>query len=137
MLDIKFIRENKDLVEKAAKDKRFKVDLDKLLKLDDQLKVQKNALEVLQAERNSLSKQIGKASSNEEREELKAKVSEFKPKMAELEAVVKDIDARVQEELLRVPFRIGPDTIEALSREDCKTQFDNPLARVLPQAARK
>ncbi len=103
MLDIKFIRENKGLVEKAAKDKRFKVDLDKLLELDDQLKVKKNELEVLQAERNSLSKQIGKASSNEEREELKAKVSEFKPKMAELELIVKDLDAAVQEELLRVP----------------------------------
>ena len=103
MLDIKFIRENKDLVQKAAEDKRFKVDLDKLLELDDQLKVKKNELEVLQAERNSLSKQIGKAASNEEREELKAKVSEFKPKMAELEHVVKDLDAKVQEELLRVP----------------------------------
>ena len=103
MLDIKFIRENKELVQKAADDKRFKVDLDKLLRLDDELKVKKNELEALQAERNSLSKQIGKASSNEEREELKAKVSEFKPKMAELESVCKELDAGVQDELLRVP----------------------------------
>ena len=103
MLDIKFIRENKALVQKAAEDKRFKVDLDKLLELDDKLKVQKNDLEVLQAERNTLSKKIGKASSNEEREQLKAKVSEFKPKMAELETVVKDLEAAVHEELLRVP----------------------------------
>ena len=94
MLDIKFIRENKALVQKAAEDKRFKVDLDKLLELDDKLKVQKNDLEVLQAERNTLSKKIGKASSNEEREQLKAKVSEFKPKMAELETVVKDLEAK-------------------------------------------
>ena len=103
MLDIKFIRENQELVQKAAEDKRFKVDLDKLLKLDDEMKIKKVDLEALQAERNSLSKQIGKASSNEEREALKAKVSEFKPKMADLEAVVKELDTQVQAELLRVP----------------------------------
>ena len=37
MLDIKFIRENADVVKKAAKDKLFNVDIDRLLEVDNTL----------------------------------------------------------------------------------------------------
>ena len=38
MLDIKFIRENTDLVKSAAKKKHIEVDIDELVKLDDSRK---------------------------------------------------------------------------------------------------
>jgi len=38
MLDIKFIREHTDLVKKGAQDKRFSVDIDLLLSLDQELR---------------------------------------------------------------------------------------------------
>lgn len=45
MLDIKFIRENLDLVKLAAEKKRSNVDLDALIKLDDTRRAQMSALE--------------------------------------------------------------------------------------------
>ena len=36
MLDIKFIKENKDIVQAGAKKKHVKIDLDKLIALDDE-----------------------------------------------------------------------------------------------------
>jgi hypothetical protein len=52
MLDIKFIRENKDLVAKAARDKNFRVDLDALLSKDEELRGKQSEMEALQAERD-------------------------------------------------------------------------------------
>lgn len=85
MLDIKYIRENADAVRKGAADKRIKFDLDRLLSLDLEIRPLQGAWENLQAERNALSKTIGKAAP-EEREALKAKVHEIKTKMDGIEA---------------------------------------------------
>ncbi len=84
MLDIKFIRENADLVKKGAADKRIKFDLDRLLSLDKEIRPLQGAWEELQAERNSLSKTIGKAAPGD-RDALKAQVHEIKTKMDGIE----------------------------------------------------
>lgn len=91
MLDIKFIRENAELVKKAAQDKRVNVDIDKLLELDKEANVLKTQMQDLQAQRNAHSKKIPQAS-NEERpalieegRKIGAMVDELKPKTAELE----------------------------------------------------
>lgn len=102
MLDIKFIRENKDMVAKAAKDKRFNVDLDSLLKADETLRAHQSEMEQLQAERNRVSKQIASASPAE-RDSLKAQVSSLKPKLESLEAEVRNLSAEVERQLLLVP----------------------------------
>lgn len=102
MLDIKFIRENKDLVSQAAKDKRFNVDLDSLLKDDEQLRSRQAEMEQLQAERNRVSKQIASASPAD-REALKAQVSALKPRLEALEADVRSLSAAVERQLLLVP----------------------------------
>lgn len=82
MLDIKFIRENPKLLQKACKDKNFFVDIEKLLELDVFIVSQQKKLEALQLLRNQNSKLIPKASP-EEREKLKS----------ELITVKKDIEA--------------------------------------------
>ncbi len=102
MLDIKFIRENKELVAKGAQEKNFGVDLDELLSLDDRLKSEKMQLEDLQNQRNTLSKQIGQASP-EQREALKGQVSEFKPRLEELNQSVKVLEEKLLELMLTVP----------------------------------
>ena len=73
MLDIKYIRENKDKVMQGAVDKHIKFDVDALLSLDAALKPIKAEQESLQADRNKISKEIPKAS-QEERPALVAKV---------------------------------------------------------------
>lgn len=102
MLDIKFIRENQEKVQSAALDKNFKVDLEALLNLDDQLRASQAQLEELQSQRNSLSKQIPKAS-EEERETIKSQVSALKPRMEELTSEVKEISDRFNSMMLDIP----------------------------------
>ncbi|MEZ4743764.1 MAG: hypothetical protein R3B45_15185 [Bdellovibrionota bacterium] len=58
MLDIGFIRENPELVKQAAANKNFKVDVDKIIELDNKIRPLQHELETLQAERNRISKMI-------------------------------------------------------------------------------
>ncbi|MCL5093841.1 MAG: serine--tRNA ligase [Patescibacteria group bacterium] len=58
MLDINFIRENKEIVEKSAKDKGFRVDIDKLIKIDDRRRKLLTEIENLRTEQNKISKGI-------------------------------------------------------------------------------
>ena len=65
MLDIKFIRENADVVKKAAQDKLFNVDIDRLLEVDNQLKLLNQKLDEIKEERNKLSSLIPSLSADE------------------------------------------------------------------------
>ncbi len=60
MLDLKFIRENLDLVKQAMVNKREKVDLDKLVDLDAKRRELLQEAEKLKQERNTVSQEIGK-----------------------------------------------------------------------------
>jgi seryl-tRNA synthetase len=102
MLDIKFIRENADAVRKGAADKRIKIDLDRILALDETLRPRQAELESLQADRNRLSKQIG-AAPPAERETLKADVARIKERMERLEADVNLARTELDQLLLLVP----------------------------------
>src|SRR3990167_909401 len=57
MLDIKFIRENKELVAKAAKDKGVKVDIDEVLEVDKDVGVLNTVKQKLQEERNKIAQE--------------------------------------------------------------------------------
>lgn len=102
MIDMKNLRANPDLYRTAAANKRFAVDIDKLLELDEQLREVKTQQEELQSERNAVSKKIGKASPDE-REALKATVAKLKPELEALTAKVRELDEDLQEILLHVP----------------------------------
>ncbi|MBR2997161.1 serine--tRNA ligase [Candidatus Saccharibacteria bacterium] len=58
MLDINFIRENLDLVEKSTKEKGYNIDLKKLLKLDDERKKSLGEVEKLRAKRNEIASKM-------------------------------------------------------------------------------
>lgn len=60
MLDINFIRQNPDIVKKAARDKLINVDIDRLLAIDQSIRADTALSEGLRAERNRQSKQIEK-----------------------------------------------------------------------------
>jgi seryl-tRNA synthetase len=61
MLDIKFIRENKELIKEAARKKRIEFDIDKLVEIDDKRKTLLARVEEKRAEQNGASKEIVKA----------------------------------------------------------------------------
>jgi seryl-tRNA synthetase len=58
MLDIKFIRENPEVVKKTVTDKRLMIDIDHLLELDSRRRQLISEIETLQATKNSVSKEI-------------------------------------------------------------------------------
>lgn len=102
MMDIKFIRENLALVKKGAADKNFKVDWDRLLWLDENIRQAQGEWETLQAERNQLSKMIG-AAAPADRDQLKEKVGAIKPRMEGLDEKLKGWRQEFNDQMLFVP----------------------------------
>ena len=66
MLDLKFIRENAELVKQAVKDRNTTCDIDKLLSLDNDRRNILQQVEILKHERNKISKEIGRMKSKGE-----------------------------------------------------------------------
>lgn len=93
MLDIKFIRENKDIVAAGAKKKLIKIDLGKLIELDDKRRELQKGFDDARAQQHAASEQIAKAT-GAEREGLIAQMSELKEglkkKEEELQEVIKN-----------------------------------------------
>ncbi|MEG0073305.1 MAG: serine--tRNA ligase [Clostridia bacterium] len=102
MLDIKFIRENADLVKKAAKDKFITVDIDKLLEIDEQIKIITKETDALRTERNSLSDKIPSLSGEEKTDKIKY-VRELKEKLAKADEEIKPLTDAFEDLMLRVP----------------------------------
>ena len=104
MLDIKFIRENPDLVKKALKDRALKFDLDGLIKLDETRRQVLSELEKLRAEKNRANDEISallKAKQN-----AKGKISSMKTiaeKIDRLEDKLKKASDQLDNLLLGVP----------------------------------
>jgi seryl-tRNA synthetase len=101
MLDLKFIRENVEVVEKAVELKNLKFSVTDLLKLDEELLTLKKEQQQLQEKRNAHSKKIPKAS-NEERPALieqgraiGTELDALKPKVSELEDALLQLLYRV------------------------------------------
>jgi len=102
MLDIRFIRENRAAIELGAKHKNNRLDLEKLLSLDQELRTKQTELEKFQADRNRISKEIASADPAT-RERLKAEVSAIKGKMEQLEPSVSAMKEALRQEMLLVP----------------------------------
>ncbi len=89
MIDIKQIRENPEKFKKTAVDKKFKVNIDRLLELDSSLKSQKQQLQDITTEKNQIGKSIPKLS-GKEKETALARLSELKQTEAELNDKIKE-----------------------------------------------
>ena len=102
MLDIKFLRENPDVVKQNIKNKfqDSKLELvDEVIELDQKNRDIKNELQSLQANRNKLSKQIGALmgqGKKEEAEEVKKQVTAQADRMAELSADEKEVEENIR-----------------------------------------
>jgi seryl-tRNA synthetase len=81
MLDIKFIRENKDIVIAGAAKKRITVDIDALLVLDDKRRELQLAVDEKRAEQNIASNAIASAQTDEERQAVIARMQTLKETM--------------------------------------------------------
>ena len=90
MIDIKQIRENPEKFKKAAKDKNFDVDIDRLLDLDSQLLASKKQLQEISTEKNRIGKSIPKLSKDEKQSAL-LQLSQLKQQEAKYEEDAKKL----------------------------------------------
>ncbi len=102
MLDIKFIRENKDVIALGAKKKRLTVDLDALISLDDARRELSISIEKKRAEQNVVSEKITKASAAERATFIES-MKHVKAGLQEEEEKLKEIMKKWQDLMLQVP----------------------------------
>ena len=109
MLDIKFIRENPELVKENIK-KKFKDHklplVDEVLRLDEEKRAANSRANELRALRNKVSKEIGALmgqGKREEAEEKKAIVTAQAKELAELEAKENELAAALKENMMKIP----------------------------------
>ncbi|MCL1807937.1 MAG: serine--tRNA ligase, partial [Oscillospiraceae bacterium] len=117
MLDIAFIRQNPEIVKKAAADKRMPVDIDRLLMLDAELRDGGKKAEALRAERNKLSKEIPSLK-GEERDALVERVRAIKEELAGFDAGSDDKQKEFDGLMLRVPSIPAPEVPVGAGEED-------------------
>ena len=114
MIDIKFLRENPDIVKENIK-KKFqdhKLELvDKVIELDAKSRAVKQQADELRANRNKISKQIGTLMAQGKREEgmaLKDEVTKQAKQLADLEAQETELGNQVTEIMMQIPQIIDP-----------------------------
>ena len=114
MLDLKFVRENPDIVKQNIRNKFQDQKLplvDQVIALDQENRSIKQEVEGLRAKRNKLSKQIGALMAQgrkEEAEEIKAAVSADASRIETLSAREKDVEAQIHQIMMVIPNIIDP-----------------------------
>ena len=102
MLDIKFIRENKEVVQAGAKKKHVNINIDELIDLDDKRKEKLSSIEKKRAEQNLISEKIPSATP-EDRQRMIDDMKIVKDALQKEEELLKEIMKNWHEAMLRVP----------------------------------
>ena len=88
MLDIRFIRENPDLIKEGARKKRINVDIDRLIEVDEERRRLLQESENLKAEKNTASQEIAKLQGEEKAAAI--------VKMKSVAELIKSIDSKLE-----------------------------------------
>mgnify|MGYP000054890588 CR=1 FL=1 len=126
MLDIRFVRENIDLVNKAMESRNFTWDSKRFLQLDEDRRSAIAQEEALLSQRNTISKSIGKLmgeGKKEEAEVAKAEVAKLKEQIAYYSDLHEQAESALKELILAIP-NIPSETTPIGKDED-----DNPEVR--------
>ena len=123
MLDIKFIKENADLIKGAAKKKHLDFDLDELLAADENRLKTLSLVESFRAEQNGMNDKVASASSSE-RGKLISEMKILKERLRQKEDELKEVTRNWQLLMLRVP------NIPDMSVPDGASDADNVEVRV-------
>ncbi|WP_205481340.1 serine--tRNA ligase [Sphingomonas arenae] len=114
MLDLNFVRHNRDTVARACEQKGVDLSLDELLTLDGEVRGFKTEIDQLRAERNAISAGF-KSAAPEEKAELGRRAKEAGARAGELEAQLSGKDEALRALMLKLPnipyagAPIGPD----------------------------
>ena len=114
MLDIKFLRENPDIVKQNIRNKFQDEKLpmvDEVIALDKENREIKQEVEALRAERNRVSKEIGKLmgqGKREEAEEIKKKIAASGDRIEELTVREREVEEEIRKRMMFIPQIIDP-----------------------------
>ena len=114
MLDLRFVRENPEIVKQNIRNKFQDAKLplvDEVIELDEENRKVKKEADDLRASRNKISKQIGALmgqGKKEEAEEVKKQVTAASDHLAELEEKEKDLEEKIKEIMMTIPNIIDP-----------------------------
>ncbi len=114
MLDLKFVRENPEIVKQNItnkfQDKKLPL-VDEVIQLDAENRETKQKADALRAERNKISKQIGglmAQGKKDEAEEMKKKVLEDSELLSELEKKESELETKIKSIMMTIPNIIDP-----------------------------
>ena len=119
MLDIKFIRENKEIVQEGAKKKLVDIDIAKLIELDDQRLKELKEVEDLRSEINKVSNEIPAEKDSIRRNQLIEEMRAVKEDIKEKEEKLKTVVEEWQKLMLQVP------NVPDISVPNGKSEEDN------------
>ena len=103
MLDIKFIKENPDIIKEAVKKKHIKFDVDELLKVESERIEHLLLVESLRAEQNEITKKISLTTDNVMREQLIMEMRTFKDHLKEKEDKLTEVMKAWRALMVQVP----------------------------------
>jgi seryl-tRNA synthetase len=104
MIDLKFIRENSDLIKLSLQKKNYNVDIDKLLELDEERRKLQFSYDSAKAEQNKVSKEI--ARKKKDKESIDSVISEMQNLASQLKADtgrLNDLNTQIESILIGIP----------------------------------
>ena len=137
MIDIKFLRENPEVVKENIRKKfqEHKLPLvDEVIELDEQARKTQQEADEIRANRNKLSKQIGMLmgqGKKEEAEAVKAQVSANAARLAELEVLEKELSEKVTKIMMTIPNIIDP-SVPIGPDDSCNVEIEKFGEPVVP-----
>ena len=123
MLDIKFIRENKDIVAAGAKKKHIDIDIDKLLAADDRRRELQLSIDQKRSEQNIASDAIASAKSDDEKKEIIARMQSVKETLRLAEESMQEVMKEWRTLMVMVP------NVPDMSVPDGASDADNQETR--------
>lgn len=135
MLDMKFVRENPDIVKENIR-KKFQDEklplVDEVIELDQKKRNAQQEADDLRNRKNKISKQIGALmgqGKKEEAEEIKKQVADFANRLSELEVIEKECDEELTKKMMVIPNIIDPSV--PIGRDDGEnvevTRYGEPV----------
>lgn len=118
MLDIQFIRDNKEKIQEAAKAKQLDFEVEELFVVDTERIQYLQEIEQLKSLKNDINDLISKAENDEERAEIIAKGKEIKAKLEEREPLYLAAKSKFDALMVTVPNILSSDTPLGKSDQD-------------------
>ena len=137
MIDIKFLRENPEIVKQNIKNKfqEHKLHLvDEVIELDAQARVAQREADELRSKKNKIAKQIGALmgqGKKEEAEAVKAEVAGISARLAELEPKEKELQEKVTQIMMNIPNIIDP-SVPIGKDDSCNVEIEKFGEPVVP-----